>query len=270
MKLKIGFSDKSEEVAAANAYDTALEPRKEEPKKSVVRVYFEERNFACSYYNDMFDLKKGDTVFVEGKLEGLKGIVVEVSYSYKIKLSDYKKVISKSDMDIHGKLYQIESYFVAYDKNVIPYEKLRTWYKPPVTDEEYDENVEGDSILLSNLEQEKIPQYVLQSGKHIFNDDKVLYLSVENSKGYAIVNDGSTYHEIEFTYESGCIGNMFCDCYDVGICKHGVAVLYKLKELLELSEKKYGRTELEYIAAVEKTELFNCLFNVENQTEITF
>lgn len=86
MKLKIGFSDKSEEVADVNAYDTAAEHRKEEPRKSVVRVYFEERHFACSYYNDMFDLKKGDTVFVEGKLEGLKGIVIEVSYSYKISI----------------------------------------------------------------------------------------------------------------------------------------------------------------------------------------
>lgn len=270
MKLKIGFSDKSEEVADVNAYDMADKPRKEEPRKSVVRVYFEEKHFACSYYNDMFDLKKGDTVFVEGKLEGLKGIVVEVSYSYKIKLSDYKKVISKSDTDIHGKLCQAGNYFIAYDRNVIPFEKLRTWYKPPITEEEYDENFEGDPILLSNLENEKIPPYVLQSGKHIFSNNKVLYLSVENSKGHAIVEDGGVYHEIEFVYESGYIGDVFCDCFNVEICEHGAAVLYKLKELIELSEKKYSRTELEYIAAVEKTEIFNCLFNVENQTEITF
>ena len=50
-----------------------------------------------SYYNDLFDLHRGDLVFVVGKLEGLRGIVVDVSYNFKIKLSDYKRVIAVAD-----------------------------------------------------------------------------------------------------------------------------------------------------------------------------
>lgn len=47
-----------------------------------------------AYYNDSFDLKVGDFVYVEGKLEGYRGQVTEVNYSFKIKPSDYKKVIA--------------------------------------------------------------------------------------------------------------------------------------------------------------------------------
>ena len=32
------------------------------------------------YYNDQFDLHRGDLVFVDGKPEGLRGRVVNVTY----------------------------------------------------------------------------------------------------------------------------------------------------------------------------------------------
>lgn len=57
-----------------------------------------------SYYNDAFDLKCGDIVFVEGKLEGLRGRVVDVAYNFKIKLSDYKKVVSVADTKCAGRV----------------------------------------------------------------------------------------------------------------------------------------------------------------------
>ena len=54
-------------------------------RKSVVQVYFPERHASYAYYNDRFDLKCGDIVFVEGKLEGIRGRVTEVNYNFKIK-----------------------------------------------------------------------------------------------------------------------------------------------------------------------------------------
>ena len=44
-------------------------------RKSVVQVYFPDRDRSYSYYNDQFDLQCGDIVFVEGKLEGVRGRV---------------------------------------------------------------------------------------------------------------------------------------------------------------------------------------------------
>ena len=75
-----------------------------EPKKSVVQVYFPHRGMGWAYYNDSFDLNVGDFVYVEGKLEGYRGQVTEVNYSFKIKLSDYKKVIAvkvTSSLQVH-------------------------------------------------------------------------------------------------------------------------------------------------------------------------
>ena len=43
------------------------------PRKSVVQVSFPGRGGALAYYNDQFDLKVGDRVYVEGKLERSSG-----------------------------------------------------------------------------------------------------------------------------------------------------------------------------------------------------
>ena len=57
------------------------------PVKSLVQVYFPERNQTLTYFNDRFDLKRGDFVFVDGKLEGIRGIVREVSKNFKIAIA---------------------------------------------------------------------------------------------------------------------------------------------------------------------------------------
>ena len=49
------------------------------PKKSVVQVRFPGKGVALAYYNDQFDLHLGDLVYVDGKLEGQLGRVVEIS-----------------------------------------------------------------------------------------------------------------------------------------------------------------------------------------------
>ena len=106
MSFKIGFTaenennenyilDKGHEEMIQNALDKA-----KNIKKSVVDVFFPDRHLTCSYYNDMFDLKRGDIVYVDGKVEGLRGRVVNVSYTFKIKLSDYKRVIGVADTDV--------------------------------------------------------------------------------------------------------------------------------------------------------------------------
>ena len=67
------------------------------PVKSVVQVFFPDRNASYAYFNDRFDLQPGDLVYVEGKLEGFQGRVESVSHNFKIKLSDYKRVIGRAE-----------------------------------------------------------------------------------------------------------------------------------------------------------------------------
>ena len=54
---------------------------KGEIKPTIVQIFFPDRNRTLSYYNDRFDLHMGDIVFVDGKLEGLRGRVTAVSTS---------------------------------------------------------------------------------------------------------------------------------------------------------------------------------------------
>ena len=85
--MKIGFTaTHSENKPEAAVYSV---PAQTAPKKSVVQVCFAARNRTLAYYNDQFDLRPGDIVYVDGKLAGLRGQVTEVCYNFKIKLSDF-------------------------------------------------------------------------------------------------------------------------------------------------------------------------------------
>ena len=86
-----------------------------QPRKSIVQVYFEERNVTLAYYNDRFDLKRGDLVYVEGKLSGVRGRIVDVSYNFKIKLSDYMRVIAVADTHVKGEFNIAGSHFVTFN-----------------------------------------------------------------------------------------------------------------------------------------------------------
>ena len=110
--------------------------------KSVVEVYFPSRHMTLSYLNESFDLQEGDMVFVDGKLEGLRGEVVHVGQNFKVKLSDYKHVIAKADTNVSGEMFMEDKNLVAFDRAVIPYEKVLTWFKQP--------KAEDDDYILGN------------------------------------------------------------------------------------------------------------------------
>ena len=73
MAFKIsGFgADTREKKEMIPAYET--DRQTVIPRKSLVQVRFPGKGIALSYYNDQFDLKKGDLVYVDGKLEGQLG-----------------------------------------------------------------------------------------------------------------------------------------------------------------------------------------------------
>ena len=133
--FKIGFNGSAEEHRQAPEEAHSICPAVT-PRKSVVRVHFPARNMNLSYYNDAFDLKRGDIVFVEGKLESLRGRVVDVAYNFKIKLSDYKRVISVADTNVQGEFFFAGSRFVTFDRSTLPYEKVITWFKAPAKEDE--------------------------------------------------------------------------------------------------------------------------------------
>ena len=119
MKFKIGFTAEKETEKKAPEAETKA-PEEAPARESLVRVYFPQRGFDCTYYNNLFDLHVGDLVYVDGKLEGKRGKVIDVSYTFKIKLSDYKRVIAKIDTDISGEFCYVGDVLFSFDKITVP------------------------------------------------------------------------------------------------------------------------------------------------------
>lgn len=236
MKFKIGFhEDVFDPADEGQVYPE--EPRTVAPRRSVVQVLFPGRGSALAYYNDRFDLRSGDRVYVDGKLEGQMGRVIAVNYNFKIKLSDYKRVIALVDTDVKGRFRQTDSHFVTFDPHVLPAAKVRSWFKAPVGDEdEYVSGGDDSSFLLDDPEGMKIGTLIAERGEDYWLDRRVRYISVYGTQGYAIV-EGSEAYEVEFEYWDGEIRNLTCSCFCNYRCKHEFAAMLQLKAILAFIEK---------------------------------
>ena len=262
MSFKIGFTaENSEKSLNENVY-TATQ-NTETPRKSVVQVYFADRNMTLAYYNDQFDLHCGDTVFVDGKLEGMRGIVTKVCYNFKIKLSDYKRVIAVADTTVNGQFFYAGSHCLTFDRNAIPDSKVITWFRAPVKeDDEFVCGSDDTSFCLNNLKSMNISPVIADRGEDYYISGKVRYISIDGTKGYAIVEGGEGY-EVEFEYRNGEISNLICSCFCSYNCKHEFAAMLQLQETLEFIDKHY-RDEYEhtgYFAAINKITLFEFAFD---------
>lgn len=253
MKFPIGFAfndaPKKVEMEPLTQQDVV-------PVKSLVQLYFPERNQTLTYFNDQFDLKQGDFVFVDGKLEGIRGIVREVNKNFKIKVADYKRVISVADTSVSGQMHMAGSHFVSFDASVLPYEKIRTWYLPPVKPEdEYETGNDDTVITLDKLGEMKVSQAIWERGRQYYMDNHVRYICVDAGHGSAIV-EGERVYEVAFNYADGEIRNLICSCPCGYICKHEVAAMMQLTETLELIDKHYADLHNGYFAAIIKSDLF--------------
>ena len=234
--MKIGFN--TEPFGNKHADVEYIEPMTQPvPRKSVVQVYFAERNMKLAYYNDRFDLKCGDLVYVEGKLEGMLGRVTEVSYNFKIKVSDY---------------------FVSFDRNALPAGKAINWFKAPSDEEEeFISGSDDTAFLLENLNEMKVSNTVAERGHKYYMENRVRYISIDGTHGYAIV-EGSKAYEVEFQYNNGEISGLTCSCFCSGSCKHQFATMLQLRETLEIIDNQYAEeySRTGYFAAVHKGTLF--------------
>lgn len=257
MAFKIGFSAEIKDKKAAEATNS-VPHQAASPRKSVVSVYFADRRMTLAYYNDLFDLHRGDMVYVDGKLEGMLGRVTEVNYNFKIKVSDYKRVIAVVDTAVHGQFFMAGSHFVTFDREALPRSKAVLWFKAPAKEE--DEFVSGSDdtmFTLDDLKGMNVGASVAERGHEYYLENKVRYVSIDGTKGYAIV-EGREAYEVEFEYRGGEISHLTCSCFCGYNCKHEFAAMLQLRETLELIEKNYA-DEYErtgYFAAINKVTLF--------------
>lgn len=255
--MKIGFNAEPFDNESAEA--ESIKPMEQSvPKRSVVQVYFAERNMKLAYYNDRFDLKCGDLVYVDGKLEGILGRVTEVSYNFKIKVSDYKRVIALVDTNVKGQFFMAGSHFVSFDRNALPAGKVINWFKAPSDEEEeFVSGNDGTAFSLENLNEMNVSSAAAERGHKYYMENRVRYICIDGTHGYAIV-EGSKAYEVEFQYNNSEISGLTCSCFCSGNCKHQFAAMLQLRETLEIIENQYaeGYSRTGYFAAVHKGTLF--------------
>lgn len=228
-------------------------------RKSLVQVKFANRGIALAYYNDQFDLKVGDRVYVDGKLEGQLGRVVEINYNFKIKASDYQKVIAKVDTEVHGEFYMAGSHFVTFDPSALPVQQVMLWFKAPEKeDEEFISGNDDSSFPLEELSQMGVSSAIAERGHQYYIENRVRYLSVNNGKGIAIV-EGSECYAVEFEYNDGEISHLVCECPCAYPCKHEFTVMLQLRETLNIIQREYQEEYLDSgcFAAIQKGILFS-------------
>ena len=255
---RIGFTAESKSPAETVSTQDA-EPVRATPSKSVVRVHFPARNMTLPYYNDSFDLKIGDIVYVDGKLEGLRGRVVDITYNFKIKLSDYKRVISVVDTEVKGELFFAGSHFITFDPTVLPYNKVSLWFKAPEKEDTlYASGNDDSGFNLNDLATMKIGHDIAERGHGYYTENRVRYICLDGTKGRAIV-EGTQPYELEFDYRNGEIRNLTCPCFCTYPCKHEFAAMLQLRETLEIIAKYYESEyrKTNYVAAVAKGPLIS-------------
>lgn len=271
MEFKIGFATEITENTANEQENNLVENQHTvKPRKSLVQVAFSGRGNTLAYYNDKFDLQVGDIVYVDGKLEGIRGRVVAVNYNFKIRISDYKRVIGLADTDIHGKFYNAGSHFVSFEPRVLAKNRVLTWYKAPNEfDEEYVFGSDDSVVILDDLKTMNIDPIIAERGHEYYVENRVKYICIDGNNGYAIVMGNKPY-EVEFKYKNGEISELVCSCFCSYNCKHEFAALLQLKNTLGIIEKQYAKQfeQSKYFAAIEKAEFFGVV--IENSKESEF
>ena len=269
MAFKIGFTAENERAEQTYQHTTMQKEFMPSAKKSVVDVYFPDRDLTCSYYNDMFNLKRGDIVYVEGKLEGKRGRVMDINYNFKIKLSDYKRVIGVADTDIIGEFHLAGSHFITIDEGALKYEQISTWFKAPENENEEYVTSSGDEVFsLYDLGGMNIKNEIAERGHEHYMENRVVYIELSHGKGRAIVM-GSKAYDVEFFYKDEDITGLVCNCYCTGACKHEFAAMLQLRDILAIIKNEYPFIDHnDYLAAVSKASFFE--YVIDGNTKGSF
>jgi len=239
MKRILGFEINNSGTVPAKSepelHDTIV------PVKSLVQVSFPDVHRIYSYYNDAFDLHEGDLVFVSGKLAGKCGFVESVNYKFKINLADYERIIAHPEVKLTGTYAPLLGMMISYDEAAVSPDTFRSWVKPPFAEEgkesEYVTGLGYSFDLEHFTEDDDIQPEILHRALDYCNEGRVKYLSVRNGVGTAFI-EGTAWYEIDFRFEDGRVSEMFCECPYPGLCKHNLAVLITLRELLKKAEQE--------------------------------
>ena len=166
-----------------------------------------------------------------------------------------------------GQLHFAGSHIISFDPEALPFEKVKTWFSSPAADEEYVIGQSRESFPLDDLGEMKISHEIAERGNEYYMDNRVCYISVDGTRGKAIVT-GSENYIVEFTYNNGEISNLVCSCFCSYSCKHEFAVMLQLRECLYFIANEYAKKQTDYLAAISKEAFVNIALNGKQKGKI--
>lgn len=218
----LGFDLRIKKEKAENVIVETESQEKVSVIPTVVEVKFEDGR-QYPYYNDKFDLKENDIVFVDGKLFGKPGRVVSLTDKFKISLEYYKKVLSVLDFTVHGSFNKVLWYMVTEGETNLTFEQVKGWFIPPEEKEEVFIKGKGDSADLEHGFE--VSENEMSDAEDIVERERCLFISVINGEGKAIIKGKSGYHTVEFRLQDGSVlTDVYCDCIKPCSCSHMEAV----------------------------------------------
>lgn len=229
---KIGFNIKNETVGEVSA--KCYKPVEETPVRSVVTVRFDcGREYP--YYNDKFNLKIGDKVFVDGKLYGKLGVVADVTTRFKVSRSIYKDVIAKLDFNISGSFKKCGNYMLEKGVDVVSKQQIISWFVPPYVPKNDTDKPEifltgeGYSCKIGEL---NCDENIIDNAFYSLENDELKAVVVNNGEGTAVI-EGNNTHVVEFKISSNQITDIYCDCVSPHFCKHCAAMCILLSSFVK-------------------------------------
>ncbi|WP_126940083.1 SWIM zinc finger domain-containing protein [Veillonella sp. VA142] len=228
------------------------------PDIYLAEVRFDNARETGTFIVEHMELSEDDLVYVTGPMQDKVGTVIDVIYHCKIRPSKYERVVAKIDTDLYGKFIPLEHLWVTFDRPCMDKDKMRLWFLSPLADGECVDTNGFTPFPLHDLDSFPISYIRAQRGESYYEEHRVVYICLDKSKGYAIVQ-GSEYYEVTFTYIDGKIHDIVCNCYCEGYCKHEYAVLLQLQDLIGHWMLDYDSNyrESEYMAAIDKTVAWN-------------
>lgn len=110
----------------------------------------------------------------------MRGRVMEVNYNFKIKMSDYKRVIAVVDTTVNGQFFMAGSHFVTFDREALPISKAVTWFKAPVkADDEFVSGSDDTTFRLDDLSGMKVSTAIAERGHEYYMKNKVRYICMQ-------------------------------------------------------------------------------------------
>ena len=234
----VGFASQDEQKLPAPKKPESKTPAR--PVPSLVSVRFDSCDKQLTYYNDRFDLKAGDRIFVSGKFAREAGTVDTVTTKFRIRLSDYEKVLAVAETPVSGTYRPVLDKMVSTGPDALSPEEFKTWFvAPEIPNDDPDEMIvsgEGWEIPLDDLTgADGAEQAVFERAVRYCNEGKVAYISVKDGIGKAFV-EGSQMYELDFELHGRMLTEGYCGCPFPRLCKHLLAVALTLSVFTKSGE----------------------------------